>query len=521
MDTSLILRNASCDSRSPARPRRIGVGDIGWFLAFLSLGILAVLRPFFAPGLFATAAFFGCGWLALRYVRRTSLELWQILLLAALTGYIIPNYGFENVAFHVGGIPIIVSYLLMFASLALALVSHRHSQLITIRALQEPAMVCLLALLLLSCFHLLLDVPTYGIWAIRDASMFTDGIFLVLGLLWAMKRNSTMPLVKWLMVVFVLNLLYGYTLPWGEQLRDWSPKFGVFHQASLLGNYHGTDIYLLAGALFCIFVGNHVVKWPRWTMYVLTMAQLFGLAIHQARAMYLGLVVILFLLFLVREGRKSAQFILLLFVAFVPVLLLSVLGIEIPGRVGPVNMSFLMQNVRSIVGKEDEAGTAGATIDSRFDWYDQVFERIGRNPVLGEGFGQPLIDFIEEGGATVRQPHNSSVTVLARLGAVGLAIWVVFHLCLMKRFIHAFRRRRYWKGIVSDLVLWLFALYLVCMISISVQPGLEFPSGAVPFYFFVGFTLGLIRSQVPEEELRHGQKASFLPGGRSLVPGTL
>jgi O-antigen ligase len=308
-----------------------------------------------------------------------------------------------------------------------------------------------------------------------------------------------------------VNLVYSYSLPWGEKVRDWSPKSGVFHEAAFLGNYHGSDIYLLAGALFCMFLGRYVVRWPRWIMFVLVMAQLFGLAIHQARAMYVGLVVVLILLVLLGETGKSAQFVLMLSCAFVSVLFLTMLGLEIPGRVGPVNMAFLKQNVRSIVGAEEKEGTAGATVASRFVWYDQVFERISRNPVLGEGFGQPLIDFVEEGGATVRQPHNSSVTVLARLGAVGLAIWVAFHLCLIKRYIYAFQQRRWCDKQLSDLLLWLFTLYVISMISVSVEPGLEFPSGAVPFYFFVGLTLGLIRWQVPQKNKSDRRMAAFVP----------
>src|SRR5262249_49996485 len=139
-----------------------------------------------------------------------------------------------------------------------------------------------------------------GLWAIRDASMFFDGIFLTLGLLWVLKGNSMIPLMKWLMVVLLLNLVYGLTLPVGEKIRDWSPKSGVFLQVPVVGNYRNA-VFLLAGALFYMFVARYVVRWPRWIVLFLAMAQLFGLAIHQGRALYVGLVVILIIFVLLGE----------------------------------------------------------------------------------------------------------------------------------------------------------------------------------------------------------------------------
>jgi O-antigen ligase len=108
------------------------------------------------------------------------------------------------------------------------------------------------------------------------------------------------------------------------------------------------------------------------------------------------------------------------------------------------------------------------------------------------------------------------------LGVTGFALWVAFHLCLLKRFVYAFRRRHLCDKLHADLILWLFIFYLIFMIVMHVEPGLEFPSGAIPFYFFVGLILGLIRWQIPaaKEEASYASLISPRAGG-SLSPASL
>lgn len=45
-----------------------------------------------------------------------------------------------------------------------------------------------------------------------------------------------------------------------------------------------------------------------------------------------------------------------------------------------------------------------------------------------EGFGKPLLEHMAtRQGVAVRQPHNTHLSVLARLGLVGVAFWILFH----------------------------------------------------------------------------------------------
>ena len=492
------------DLELSARSTRIPAGGVVLFALFFLVGSLAILYPSLILVCVAAVATLIFGWLVLKYVRRANLDVWQVPLLIALTGYLLLNYGFENLTIH-AGFPIIISYVLMFASLFLVAFSRPQWLM---RAGLEPAVLCVFALLVLTFLHLVLDVPSYGLWAIRDASIFIDGIFMALGLVWAMKGNNIVPLMKWLTIVLFLNAVYSLTLPLGEEIAAWSPKSGVFLEVPLMGNYRGNAIFLLVGALFYMFLARYVVRWPRWILLLLAIMQLFGLAIHQARALYIGLAVVLIIFVLLGETGKSAKLLLLLSPAFAGVLLLTTLGIEIEGRIGPVRADFFREHVRSISGAE---GTPGSSVEGRIDWLEQGLQHVSSHPVVGQGFGMVLISYtnIDTGGA-VRQPHNSTLSVLARLGLIGLVAWVILHLYVLKRFIYAFRQRRYCNKQLSDLILWLFIVYVVFMIEASVEPTFEFPSAAIPFYFFIGLALGLIRWQVPQvKEERVPQETSM------------
>lgn len=493
MQNSGIAKNTGVVLASRTRTSKARAGAIAFFVVSLVIGGLVTLYPMYAFGLLVGLGVLGAIWLGLAYLRRFGLEMWQIILLMAMSGYLVLNYGFENLAFHVGGLPIIVSYLLMFGALGLA--GYSHPDLLRI-ARQEPAIFFLLAMFILACFHLLIDLPRYGIWAIRDASMCFDCVFIVLGLLWSRRKGTLTPLMKWLMVILFLNALYSLTFPWMEQISAWSPTSGVFLQIPIIGYYRGNYVYLGLGALFYLFFSRNVLKWPRWFVLLFAVVQLFGLAILQARQMYVALVVIIVLLVVIGEAKKSGKLLLILGAPVAAVMVLTAIGVEIPGRIGPVRADFFLEHFRSISGAE---GTPGASVQGRMEWYDEVFGRIRKNPWLGEGFGQPLITFENDlTGGVVRQPHNSTVTVLARMGIVGLLPWFALHLYIVSRFVYAFRQRRRLDRRMADFILWLFMLYVVYMISSIVEPAFEFPSAAVPFYFFLGLSLGLIRWHLPQ-----------------------
>ena len=463
------------------------------FAIATGLGSLVAIYPFAVlGGLAVCLTLYGISrWL------RGRLEFWQALVLFAMTAYVILNYGFDNLAVGGGGFQFPVGELGMFLALALAVFQRR--QVLFREALHDPPVVCLLALLLLSCIHLVIDVPRYGAYALRDSSMFFDATFLILGVMWARSPRDTQLLMRWLFYVFVLNLLYSYTFPWGEQVQARSPASGVFHSVPLFGNYQLSALFLLLGTLYCLWVAPSVVRWPRWALMVLAVAQLGGLAILQVRTMYVGITFIILILLLLRETKKLTRFASALGLAITGLVVMvsagSLLGIKLQGRMGPVDVSFIQRQASSLLELTDPNTRFSHDVD-RSEWYGEVWNSVRSSPLnltVGGGFGQTLINFQNDEGIAVRQPHNSSLSVLARLGFVGLSIWLLFIVLVVVRYIR-FLGISFPSVGISALILWLFLHLVVALLETSVQPTLEFSHGAIPFFFLQGLAIGIMRN---------------------------
>jgi len=232
--------------------------------------------------------------------------------------------------------------------------------------------------------------------------------------------------------------------------------------------------------------------------------QLFGVAMHQHRTLYVAIPLGFLALILMGEVAYSLKAISTVVASVLVVALLtSAVGLELKGRVGPVNLNFLEEHVESLSMKR---GTpAVGTLYDREKWYSGVWERSQsslQTLLLGVGFGQPLIHFRVVGGVDVRQPHNTFLSVLGRLGLLGLIFWLIFHISVLTHFAQGIRNRRQADGLVCDLIPWLFLFYMFSVMVTSVQPYLEFSYGAIPFYFIVGFAIGVIYWHVPAPERR-------------------
>jgi hypothetical protein len=77
-------------------------------------------------------------------------------------------------------------------------------------------------------------------------------------------------------------------------------------------------------------------------------------------------------------------------------------------------------------------------------------------------------------------------------------VWLAFHFFILRSFYKGLRARSRLDDVTADLLLLLFCLYLLFMVTTSVQPLLEFSHGAVPFFFLMGIAMGIVRWQVFE-----------------------
>jgi hypothetical protein len=503
--------NSNVRIGSNTRPGKISLGRVAWFAVLVVAGILGAIYPMVWIGLLAGAATLAIFWGLFTVLGRIGLEKWQVMALTTFSGYMVLNYGYDNLAIHLGGFPILIGYGLAYAAFAGSILS-RHQWIRDTFA--EPALICVLALLLQASGHLITDIPTYGSWAFRDGTMCFDGLFLLMGLLWARKSGSFDMVAKWLLLIFIILMFYGLTLPWHEKLFSWSPVSGVYYEVPLLGNYRGTGDWLLTGALFCICVGSYVLDRPRWLMPALAVGLLLGIAVTQVRRMYLGIAVCTIILILAGEAKKFARLFVMVPVALVIVFAVTGWGgLEVSGRIGKISPQFFIDHLRSIGGAEDTPGSDPMT---RVTMAREAYAHFLAHPIFGEGFGRPVVEQYDwETGGWTRTPHNSSITYLARLGVVGIIFWAAFHICLWSRFFYAYRRRHSADKRVYSFVLWAFLFYILFMMSSMVESPFEYPADAILFYFLMGFALGLTRWHLfpkKSEQIKAEPSLAQIPG---------
>ena len=120
----------------------------------------------------------------------------------------------------------------------------------------------------------------------------------------------------------------------------------------------------------------------------------------------------------------------------------------------------------------------------------------------GKGFGINLAD--DDGFPTTdtsddrpnRSPHNGHLTILARAGVPGAALWVLlqgsFAAALTRAYFSARRQGREWHARVT---LWILAYWAAFLIHGAFDVFLEGPTGGIWFWCVFGLGMAVLQDQ--------------------------
>ena len=461
---------------------------------FASIGTLAVLFCAVLVGVLiniwpvlvvATTLFILVMLVVYQYQR--GLLLWQIFISFGIIAYAALNYGFANYSLSIFfNLPI--GHLLVGFGMLLALFQ---SKKLLKSTFSEPAVWLSILLFFISLCHLVVDVPMKGMYAIRDANYAFEILLVICGFLWGVQRQYENAFVKTLLVLFVVAFLYSLTYPFKETLMQYSPVGGVFREVPLLGTYGAITFYLVLGGLFCFFVAPKL--WPKYAyiFYILGFSQILWSFIFQDRSMYIGLVLgVALIVIFSRLGKLLKVLLVGGAMLLVGLLLGGIVELDGKGRVGGLSLEFFVEHIKSIFFLGESVGVE--TSRWRIDLWLGVLEAWKSSystMFFGLGFGEPLINFVMAGGVEVRQPHNTHLTVLARMGLIGFIVWIliltrIFYLLAMVV------RHTAIGSLTRHTGLWFLAFYMIGLLLSSVQPWLEFSYGAVPFFIVIGYVVG-------------------------------
>lgn len=430
-----------------------------------------------------------------------------------LAGYALFDRGFAYI--HIPGTPIYAGEFLMLVSVVAALVATGYLH----RGVEHSTVVKLI--FLLAAWGLARTIPnlgTYGFDAVRDAALWYYALLaipvcaLVLsypGLLerWSRAYRRFIP---WLFVYSPLALFLAHAagtglgpkVP-GSQVSIWDHKgANVSVQVTIALAF----LWLIPGA------GG---RFRTLLTGFATVVLLIGAT--QGRSGFVAAVAGLGLVWLFSGGRGR-----LLPIMLATILLLVVVGwgfnVQIPGDQGrSISVEQLAQNVLSVTGgnSAQAPGNLSANVRFRDRLWSAVLNKVktDKKILTGLGFGPNIakeLGFDGGGPVPLRSPHNSHLDIYARMGVIGLAIWIALWSVWCATALRARSRfralgRRFETGLIEVSVVGVAAI----LINSYFDPTLESPQVAVWLWTLVGISLGLFAMARRATNAAHADQASL------------
>ena len=439
------------------------------------------------------------------------------LIAVLLLGYAFLDKGFA----YLGYAPIYVGELTLSAGLLVLLCGGLSSAV-----LRSPITWAILAFALWGALNTLPYLDTYGILALRDGvvwgyaafALTVAGALLRTGLI---ERTLTwygrwLPwFLIWAPVAFLTRMLYGDNIPVvpGSDIGMLTVKPGDF-------------AVHLAGAAAFLALGLHI-RFPRrpgawlwlrdWAWWLFWSV---GFLVVGSRTRG-GLLAMLTPLALVMVLQPANRLHKLLFAGIVIFALGIALDVNIPltdsRNVSPQQ---ILANVESIFFETRRPNLRG-TVEWRLRWWRRILDytAFGDHFWTGKGYGINLADSdgfqVVREGALLRSPHNTHLTILARSGVPGLALWVLLQAAVFFSLLRAyFRAQGAGRPVLANTNLWLMAYWMAFIVNMTFDVYLEGPQGGIWFWSLIGFTIAVTLAQKSK-----GLVPAPLPFARALAGG--
>jgi len=155
----------------------------------------------------------------------------------------------------------------------------------------------------------------------------------------------------------------------------------------------------------------------------------------------------------------------------------------------------LVENIASIFGRSGDQ--TESTKVWREKWWNIIVDNTVRGPYFwtGRGFGVNLA--FEDGFGNphnerpLRSPHNGHITILARAGIPGAALWGIFLAAWLLALLQTmFRATRCGQPEWTGLLLFIACYATSCLINAAFDVALEAPMQGIWFWCLIGFGIG-------------------------------
>jgi O-Antigen ligase len=444
-----------------------------------------------------------CSWLLVKRLSDARPEAW--LIAAAVVGYIVGNRGFAQIQ-PSQSLPLLPAegVLLVAVPAFIVRVIFKKS-----RGFRKDALnISLLVWIVVGSVRLPFDMETFGILAVRDFATIYYAMFFFLAQDMDYDPSSRRLLHRSLTIAFlvllpvvVVNLI--------------SPEF-LIDNLTLRGIpiiYHKSDLIAtsLAGGFFWLWTRWDKTRHRPWLVAAfVSLLLIASMASPRAGMLAVALASALWLLtgrwriIAAMSGVVAAS-------ALAVVIFVAISGKDFKTSI-PYSMYEHAISIFDPAGNgtyiNGESGELGGNNRFRWVWWrDVVEDTLSSNPVFGLGFGSDIstrfladYDLLNDENFAARSPHSVIVTVIGRMGLLGLAGWVAVSVSVAMTVWKLLKRGEPdGMGLASIVtVTWMSACFGVV---------LEGPMGAVVFWTALGLAHGRLSRLETHKGKRQGETA--------------
>lgn len=350
-------------------------------------------------------------------------------------------------------------------------------------------------LILIGLFYIFFSFVEKGVWAIRDGLFIIDILFIFVGYHFLKKIDDFLRLKKFFILIAKLSFLYIFFYIFSDQLQFLSPKIVTYsgNVYSLFFNFLTIKYMMLWSALIL-----YLFKDEKKFLYLIVSFLLLSSSVilFQSRAVYISIFFcFVLLLFLKKMKMVNLLFFLSLFIFFT--FLINFFGINLNERLYNFNIKFLYQHFISLLVPftdlmiDSDLQAQVSTAEVRLNWWKSILQNSTSGIkifLFGEGFGDPLINFYATADIPVREPHNSYITFIGRIGYLGTLAWFLFHIKIYKIIKNTYLNHSL-KDNEKNIFIIILIYLLIIIVSSFGDSMLQYPCYSIPFYFFIGICL--------------------------------
>jgi hypothetical protein len=412
---------------------------------------------------------------------------WLTFLCLTLLGYALFGRGWA----YLGRSPVFVGETVLVLGMVSFAICGWHRGLLEI-----PAVWCLLMLVTWGLLRTLPDVTSYGTEALRDSVIwaYSAFAFVVCGSILAEPSRLLMLLRRYGQFAMMFPLCVPLVWVLCRFFDDAIPRWPGTNIPIL--DAKGGDMLVHLGGIFAFGVAGFGGRiGPLRALLVAGCVAMLGAF---DRAGLFSFLAIFAICFFHKPLHSSLWRLMWLGLAGAVLLSISGIRIQMPGRDREISVDQLVANVLSI-GGSTKTGDLDDTKEWRLQWWGDIVDYTinGKYFWTGKGFG---ISLAEEDGyydgrqePTLRSPHSAHLTMLARGGVPGLAMWVLVHVTWGCSILGAYlRSRRLGDRRWSDLFMFLLAYWTAFLFNASFDVFLEGPMGGIWFWTIYGVGLAAL-----------------------------